>query len=117
MVSDSSANLDDRIADEVKIDGDRPRKEKICSTNTDAHIACYQIPTSSTLGDAVSSSKDCSFLEDKQYRNKIQRPKSPYLTLIEDWIPPPIQFDQDKAADYDWLFSTKSRELHSKSQN
>lgn len=41
--------------------------------------------------------------------------ESPYKFLIEDWVPPSLEFDQTNCDDEDWLFRTKKQVHASKS--
>ncbi|XP_038718626.1 uncharacterized protein LOC120011553 [Tripterygium wilfordii] len=43
----------------------------------------------------------------KSYQNETQKVESLYRDLIEEWLPPPIQLDQESLDDQDWLFGVR----------
>ncbi|XVF35935.1 hypothetical protein REPUB_Repub19eG0014700 [Reevesia pubescens] len=46
------------------------------------------------------------------YDNEMQKTALPYKTLLEDWVPLPLQINQNADDDDDWLFKTKQQETH-----
>lgn len=43
------------------------------------------------------------------YEKKVPSPESLYKSLIEDWVPPPLQAELNDSDDEDWLFGRKQQ--------
>lgn len=74
-----------------------PDKEQCLTTNKvdDASLSA-QLDASACKGSTL-------------YEKKVPSPESLYKSLIEDWVPPPLQAELNDSGDEDWLFGRKQQ--------
>lgn len=78
-----------------------PGQEGCSSTNS---------KTGAMLGEPTSRAEKTSRSLDSKRKNERRKSESPYKALIEDWVPPSLQFEQKDFEDQEWLFGRKKQE-------
>jgi hypothetical protein len=68
------------------------------------------IPCSSVSDKLESSVSETSWF--RFHDRKTLKADSQYKGLVEDWVPPPLQFELKDSDDEEWLFGTLKQERH-----